>query len=280
MGPVRIVVDSNFLRSPELAAHLSAKPTNHAVLTEFILMEQHKSSNPLHTVRESLAVCSKFSKQVIVLKRSPEILRLSTRSRGLQRRMIDYVQTRAFPEYCSALRDPARAEQVNFLIKRRATESAQHMALMLEDCRHLPEIYGRISNGFTTGELREVRRRHPFCRKTQFKLLDAMFEETKRLYFATNVEERYWPKTVADAVNSYPFRYALCLMLHYMRWVRDGEPERSVQKLRNDIVDVNTAAFATFFDGLLTRDGKLKGIHEEGRHIAEQLGGYVGNLRR
>lgn len=107
-----------------------------------------------------------------------------------------------------------------------------------------------------------------------------MFEESRRLYLAAHVEEQYWPKTVGDAVNSYPFRYAVCLMLHYMRWVRDGQPQRSVEKLRNDIVDVKTAAFATFFDGLLSRDGKLTGIHAEARYIVEQLDGYVGVARR
>jgi hypothetical protein len=280
MGLTRVVVDSNFLRSPDLVAFLAAKPTNHVVLTEFILMEQHRSSNPLHTVRESLALCSKFAAQVIVLKRSPEILRLSTRSEGLQRRMIDFTQTSAFPDYCSALCDPNRKGQVDSLIARRAAESAQHMALLLDDCKYLPEIYGRISGGFTNGELIEIRQRRPFRRTTQFKLLDAMFEESRRLYLATNVEEQYWPKTVGDAVNSYPFRYAVCMMLHYMRWVRDGEPQRAVQKLRNDIVDVNTAAFATFFDGLLSRDGNLTGIHAEARYISERLDGYVGAGRR
>jgi hypothetical protein len=190
--------------------------------------------------------------------------------------MIDHSQTTAFPDFCSALWDPARKSQVDRLITRRAAESAQHMALLLDDCKYIPEIYGRISNEFTRGELLEIRQRRPFRRGTQFKLLDAMFEESRRLYLATDVEEHFWPKTVGDAVNSYPFRYAVCLMLHYMRWVRDGHPQRSVQKLRNDIVDVNTAAFATFFDGLLTRDGKLKGIHAEARYIVEQLDGYVG----
>lgn len=140
MGLARVVVDSNFLRSPELAAYLSTRATNLAVLTEFILMEQHRSSNPLHTVRESLALCSTFARQVIVLKRSPEILRLSTRSKGLQSRMIDFAQTSAFPTYCSALRDPARRGQIDSLITRRAAESAQHMAVLLDDCKHLPEM--------------------------------------------------------------------------------------------------------------------------------------------
>ena len=32
--------------------------------------------------------------------------------------------------------------------------------------------------------------------------------------------------------------------------------------MRNDLIDANFAAYATYFDGLLTEDKKLKKIHE------------------
>lgn len=193
--------------------------------------------------------------------------------------MIDHDQTSLFPAYCAAIGDPAKTAQIDALITRRAAESASHMDLVLDDAAHLRAIYGRISSGFTNAELIEMRKRNPFRRETQIKLLDAMFDESRRLYLATEVEGRYWPKTEGQAVNSYPFRFAVCVLLDYMRWERDGQPKRSSEKLRNDIVDINTAAFATFFDGLLSRDGKLNGIHAEARYIVEQLEGYVGSGR-
>ena len=45
----------------------------------------------------------------------------------------------------------------------------------------------------------------------------------------------------------------------------------SVQRLRNDLVDINFAAFATYFDGLLTADEKLVSIHLEAKVWLENI---------
>lgn len=275
----RRIVDSNFLRLPELTAYLANGATNQIVLTEYVLMEQHKSSNPSLTVRESLALCSRFARQVVVLKRSPEIVRLATHASGLQRRMIDDRATADFPAYCAALDDPVMPARVEALITARGAESAQHMAIITAECAFIPEIFRRISAEFTRGELLEIRQRRPFREATQRKLLDAMFDESRRLYLAAAIEERYWPKLVVDALNAFPFRYAVCVLLLYLRWVRDGEPKRAAEKVRNDVVDANTAAFGTYFDGVLTTDVKLQGIYREARYIIGELGGYVGQER-
>lgn len=277
--PQRRIIDSNFLRSPKLTAYLSKSTANQIVLTEFVLMEQHKASNPAHTVRAALALCSQFPRQVLTLKRSPEIMRLSTRSSGLQKRMIDERATATFPAYCAALSDPSKRTQVEALIAKRGAESARHMAIITAECAYIPEIFGRISTEFTGGELLEIRQRRPFRENTQRKLLDAMFEESRRLYLAAGIEKQYWPKLIQDALNAFPFRYAVCVLLLYMRWVRDGEPKRAPQKLRNDVVDANTAAFGTYFDGVLSGDGKLQGIYREARFLIGELGGYVGQGR-
>ena len=39
------------------------------------------------------------------------------------------------------------------------------------------------------------------------------------------------------------------------------------EKLRNDMVDVNFAAYALYFDGILTNDQKLRAVYERARWI-------------
>jgi hypothetical protein len=233
----RKVVDSNFLRSPDLTLYLSKSPSNQVVLTEFILMEQYKKNAPV-TVRNSFERCSKFAAQVIILKRSPEILRLKTRSNGMAKRMIDQRQTAAFAPFCNVLNDPSKTSLIDRHIQLRGDESAAHMKLLLEDSQHVTSVFDRISTTFKADEIEEVRIRSPLRRTTQKKLLDTMVEESERLHLAAKIESQYWPATIGDALNSYAFRYALCLTLLYMRWIRDGKQrQRSVAKIRNDIVD-------------------------------------------
>jgi hypothetical protein len=41
--------------------------------------------------------------------------------------------------------------------------------------------------------------------------------------------------------------------------------------LRNDVADINFAACATYFDGLLSADQKLVSIHDEARVLINEL---------
>lgn len=249
---MRKVVDSNYLRSPDLAGYLAKG--HEIVLTEFILMEQFRR-NATVTVRHSFEICSRWAGRVITLKRSPEILALATRSKGLAHRMIDGRQTAAFADFCRAFRQEELPGAMIRHIRQREAESAAHMALLLDEAKLVPAIFDRLSRRFTPSELIEIRSMKPLARSTQEKLIETMFEESKRLYLVTEVEPRFLPETRADAVNAFPFRYALCLTLLYMRWIRDGKQRaRAPEKVRNDIVDANTAAFATYFDGVLSRD--------------------------
>ena len=62
----------------------------------------------------------------------------------------------------------------------------------------------------------------------------------------------------------YIFRVALCGLLLSLRWASVGGASNvKVERIRNDMVDIHFAAYATIFDGLLTNDQKLSGIYRE-----------------
>jgi hypothetical protein len=42
------------------------------------------------------------------------------------------------------------------------------------------------------------------------------------------------------------------------------------EKLRNDVIDVNFAAFATYFDGLITSDKRAREIYAEAEFLLEK----------
>ena len=133
-----------------------------------------------------------------------------------------------------------------------------------------------ITELFTRDELIELRDRSPRSPSTQIKLLDLMFEQTRVLYTHGGIEEQYWPKSITDATNTFPFRYALCVTLLFSHWVAEGrQMATKPEKIVNDIVDVNVAAMATFFDGVLSNDARVSSLHSEARYVLSQVGAYL-----
>jgi hypothetical protein len=64
----------------------------------------------------------------------------------------------------------------------------------------------------------------------------------------------------------------LCGYLLALRWIAvGGAAGATAKKLRNDMVDVNFAATATDFDGLLSADQKLIAIYNEARYLLDTL---------
>ncbi len=109
MRITRKVVDSNFLRNAALADYLGRSRSNVAVLTEYVLLEAHKQS-PLITVPKSIEILARFPGQVAILRPSRNLTGFCGRSAGLQQRLIDERQSRAFPAFCRQVRQAAAGD--------------------------------------------------------------------------------------------------------------------------------------------------------------------------
>ena len=70
----------------------------------------------------------------------------------------------------------------------------------------------------------------------------------------------------AELPNTFIFRASLCAYLLALDWVANGGVQDAAPAtLRNDLVDVNFAAYSTYFDGLLTADKKPRRLQREAR---------------
>jgi hypothetical protein len=83
------------------------------------------------------------------------------------------------------------------------------------------------------------------------------------------------------AANEVPytliFRMALCAYIHALRWrVAGGAAGALTQTMCNDIIDVTYAAYATCFDGLLSKDQKAKEIYDNSMWLLENV--FIKNL--
>lgn len=66
----------------------------------------------------------------------------------------------------------------------------------------------------------------------------------------------------ADILYSYPFRYATAMYCLNLFWTAVGDVTKApTNKVRNDATDMTYAAYATFFDGIITCDEKLAAVY-------------------
>jgi hypothetical protein len=266
---MRKVVDSNFLQSDRLRDYLSTSPTNFAVLTDYAAMEAYKD-NTLVSIYRSMAILAEYPAQVIVLHGTQHACSLTGDGRDYWRRMIDDDQTQGFAGYCSLSN---RAQRGDAFVQREllelGREATAQMERMLNDARGMAAALDGIAATYTPEELRQLRRA---------KYTEALVDKTSRhvmmmaaMMLADHPTMPSFPDA-KEAPDRFIFRIALCMLLLGLRWISvGGAANVSAQRLRNDLVDINFAAFATYFDGLLTADDKLTSIYLEAKIWLERI---------
>lgn len=259
---MRTIVDSNFLQSDGLRAYLLKSPANIAVLTDYAAMEAHKADT-LEMLYRSMAILAEFPRQVIILKGTQAVCALSGRTSGLQRRMIDHQQTRGFAEYCRHLAAARRGDlSIQAQLLDLAREARHQMDRILGDMREFGGAVEDLASTYNPNEIQIIRRGAPYTRAMAEKMLQQV------LMMAGVLFDRH-PRATKLPVphelpNTFLFRSALCVYLLLKRWISvGGAHQAKPERLRNDMVDVNFAVYATYFDGFLTADRKITEIYHE-----------------
>jgi hypothetical protein len=257
-----MVVDSNALQSPQLRDYLSESANNFAVLTDYAAIEAHKG-NTLVSIFRSMALLADFPRQVIVLK--PTIVASGLRGgrREIQHRLIDHEQTRGFRKYCDRLQ-AAKLGDVHLRdqILRLGREADAQLARVRVDAINIPAAIEAIAENFTDAELKIIRTDLPFSEQIASKVIKYILLTTQSLF-----SQHPRPAVVRNfdgLLNTLLFRTALCSFLWAPDWISMAGPKSvKAEKIVNDLVDVNFATFATYFDGLLSMDEKARRIYQQ-----------------
>lgn len=107
-------------------------------------------------------------------------------------------------------------------------------------------------------ELKALRRKELLPNESWFRFTDYVFDTAEALARQQGVG----PLTGEALFYSYTFRYALRGLARAVdRISQGGHATTPLQKLMNEYTDMGYAAYATFLDGILTRDEKLKEVH-------------------
>lgn len=259
---MRKIVDSNFMRATSLRSYLTASRHNYAVITDYASMEAYKGET-LISIFHSMEILSEFPRQVIILKGTQAICGLSGRGSGLQRRMIDEHQTRGFLSYCKALsRAKAGNQELQRQILALGAEATTHMDRLLVDATFMPSIVAEVSQTYSANELKILRTRTPYSVELISKIVNSILMLAKSM-FGSHPRAKRLPGE-SEYANTYIFRFALCAYLLILRWIKTGGPTTmKPERIRNDMVDLSFAAYATFFDGILTADQNVVATYDE-----------------
>ena len=272
-----LVADTNSLEHPGLKGYLAASRGNLVAISDMTLVELRKTS-ALRTSRASLAIVSLFPHQVFALRRTFEMLEEDVRSADDADRLIDYGATAELAAHMRRLTTipapPGLAEEMAGL-----EEQAKSMiALLTAEVATFEPALISAAEELTPAELRQIRTLMGVTDKTRQKLLKLLKETTGQFIRDHQDPGRRGTMLLKDTVGMFAFRYSLCMLLHFMEWVRvGGAANKKLARRVNDVVDMQVVAMGTFFDGVLSRDKEQQTISNTARGILRGFGAYVGD---
>lgn len=258
-GTMKKVVDASALRSEILKNYLSASRNNVAIVTDHLAMELFKGDGQTN-VSHSLRILAAHPDQVAVLKPTHAILKSRPRGTGLHARFIDEEQTDGFVCYCRFL----LADSTNEVTVAADRERKQFVANRRHDrmkgnVETIRSTIQQLKKRYKPEELKALRRKEVIPGDFWLRFTDDLFDNT--IAFHREVPQMPGLKG-ANIFYSYAFRYTLCAFARAVDWIAEGGYDTAPEaKLMNDYVDMGYAAYATFYDGLLTEDKKLEEIH-------------------
>ncbi len=263
---MRRVIDSNCLQDERLSDYLSAKIDNYAVLTDYAAMEAYKG-NTLKSIHKSMSLLSMYPKQVLVLKGTQIVCGLKMNGKGLQKRLIDQNQTKEFWKYCKHLKQ-AESDPSLFKAEIMALGDAanEHMNGLLTNAEEIIKSISEFAQCYTNEELKILRKKQPFNESIKTKFMQHVCLVTD-LLFDSHPKTSKIPE-FENLHNSYIFRYSLCSCILVMDWIAEGGANNvGLKRIRNDMVDMHFVAYATFFDGLMSKDAKANEIYSVASYI-------------
>lgn len=268
---MRVIVDSNRLRSDELRWFLASNPHHAAVITDYAWMEAYKG-NSIVAIGKSLGILCEFPEQVIILKGTKAVGALDSSSPGLANRMIIPSAKKEFQRTSAAtikLQNGDKSAIPAILLHELAAK--KQMDRILADAADLTPALKDIESVFTSAEIKSIRTAPAYPSEVIEKVLaaaDRMYHNFRRAH----------PSGVKAAprksrVNAFLYRFALASTVYVVTWIRQGSQlNKRPDALRNDLVDLNFATFGTYFNGLMTADNRLQETHSEMRVILGALG--------
>lgn len=259
---MRKIIDANCLDTPILEQYLRADLKNMAVLTEFAGMEVYKG-DPVVNVCNSMRMLCQCPTQVIVLKGARQIIRENQNPADADvSSFIDVDQTKYFAQSCEVINEARKGNPHAIApIVEHGKRAAAEMERLREDAAKILEGIGAVINTYNPDHLKILRKGSPITEELANRVVRDILM-IAALLIKAHPDTTLVP-TARELRNTYIFRFSLCGYLLTLDWLERGGPYKVKQeRLRNDFIDMSYAAYATFFDGIISRDKKLNRVYQ------------------
>lgn len=266
----RMVVDKNMLETTELRAWLAQSQENIVIITDYAQLEALKG-NAFVNILKSTEIPAKFPGQIQILKPITELSVLKGKKKGLKKRFTSGPATTSFRKWCKTrARAQAGDKRLQQQIIDRGEKAAAQLADMLEDTKGFADNIEDATNQFTDEELGLLRRHEPITSDIAVKIFDGTMNLALKFFVMHPNFEELPP--AQEAPYTFLFRMALCAYLHALRWrVAGGAAGALPERMRNDIIDVMYAAYATCFDGLMSKDKMASELYDNAKFMLENV---------
>ncbi len=263
------VIDANFFGDPALVSYLESDKRNMVVFCDYACMEAYKGK-AIKNISKSIEIVSKFPNQVIVLKGTRDVIKLTLSANPLEL-LEDTIQTKEFKIFCTCVERAVQGDvKLANQILRNGKVASDHFDKVRKDALLVAQGIKGFTKTYKLEHLVVLRKNG----KLKAKIIDKISKDIMLLavfLFREHPDIQEIPQT-PQVKNSYIFRFAISAYLLNLLWITNGGIDNvSQDKLRNDIVDMGYVTYGTFFDGLLTRDNKMKEIYQETCFILEHI---------
>lgn len=268
-----MVIDTNSLKSDELKEYLS-DPANVAVLPDFAVLETLKIGDA-KGISDQLATCAERPKQIKALKPTYSLagFRSRRRGRGLQRRLVDKKQTEFFKTFCDNVEGAKNGDQLlQKQLKSRCEAAAFDLEKIVKNQETFTANLAEHAKNYTEAELKILRKGEPITPELFSKIIDHIFSLLLWL-LATHPYFKKLPdfKTLP---NAFLFRFAVAGYVVALRCLKEGGAKgASSENIGSQMVDAMFATYATYFDGILTKDRRCQEICNTTNDVLKVLQG-------
>lgn len=258
--PTLCVIDSNYLVDSELAVYLR-NPENVVVLCDYVGLELFKAPDPVRMIHRSLEILMKSAGQALVLHRTVDLQRTPGVGRKYLPTMFDWQTSKYLaPFYQQVTQSPNDTETAKEIAEKRV----EAIALAANAETSAREIVGFLPNFYRCipkADIELLRKEGKLAGGIKDSLKEQAMEISRNIHEAKGISHDQMASM--DLMHSYTFRYATTILIRMLRWFQQGAHPTNLNNIRNDAFDCGVVAYATYFDGLLTRDKKALGTYNE-----------------
>jgi hypothetical protein len=236
-------------------------------------MESYKGDT-LYSMQQNMSVLKDFPKQVLVLRATGEASRIDPRLSVPAVRMINKKETKAFKSFCEQL-DLAKNGNSSIIrqLRERGKWADRHLDSMLEKPGEVAEVLVEFSKIFSSAELKSIRKNEEMSYEMKTKFLQLVLEIAAQ---ARSLNPRHLKiPRFKDRWNCFIHRYAVCQAVQLLFMIQHGKTDSKPEDARNDAVDLIQCTYATYYNGIMTRDKQASANHEISRRLIRALGGRV-----